>query len=160
LKVVTNTSPLILLAKIERLDLLGQLYETVLVPSSVYDEIRIRSGRETEKAQTLIQSNVFHLRRATADMVNSLPVDLGRGERETIALAIETDAGLVVIDDQEGRRIARNRGLRVTGTIGILVEARERGLIASIRKELDHLVEAGLWLSEAFYHRILNEFDE
>jgi predicted nucleic acid-binding protein len=131
LKVVTNTSPLILLAKIERLDLLGQLYETVLVPSSVYDEIRIRSGRETEQVQTLIQSNMLHLRRAIADMVNSLPVDLGRGERETIALAIETDADLVVVDDQEGRRIARNRGLRVTGTIGILIEARERGLIAS-----------------------------
>jgi predicted nucleic acid-binding protein len=134
LKVVTNTSPLILLAKIERLDLLGQLYETVLVPSSVYDEIRIRSGRETEQVQTLIQSNMLHLRRAIADMVNSLPVDLGRGERETIALAIETDADLVVVDDQEGRRIARNRGLRVTGTIGILIEARERGLIASSEK--------------------------
>lgn len=87
-------------------------------------------------------------------------MDLGSGEREAIALAIETRADLVVLDDQKGRRVARERGLSVTGTIGVLVEARERGVIPSIRHELDRLIEAGIWLDEAFYHRILKEFAE
>jgi predicted nucleic acid-binding protein len=75
-------------------------------------------------------------------------------------VALETHADLVVIDDLEGRQFARNLGLPLTGTIGILVEARERKLISSIRLELDHLIEAGMWLDEVFYHRILNEFSE
>lgn len=87
-------------------------------------------------------------------------MDLGSGEREAIALAIETRADLVVLDDQKGRRVARERGLSVTGTIGVLVEAREGGVIPSIRHELDRLIEAGIWLDEAFYHRILKEFAE
>jgi predicted nucleic acid-binding protein len=48
----------------------------------------------------------------------------------------------------------------VTGTIGVLIEAREKGLLVSIRRELDRLVEAGMWLDELFYHRILREFGE
>lgn len=46
------------------------------------------------------------------------------------------------------------------GTVGILIEAGERGIIPSVRRELDHLIEAGMWIDEAFYHRILQEFGE
>ena len=160
MKVITNTSPLLLLAKIGRLDLLGQLFKEVLVARAVYEEIKAKPGRETQEIKTLIQTKVLHLQEARIDIVRNLPVDLGKGERETIALAIGTNADLVVMDDQEGRRLARARGLPVTGTIGVLIEARERKLIASIRQEMDHLIEAGMWLDEVFYHRILQEFDE
>jgi len=66
----------------------------------------------------------------------------------------------VILDDQEGRRVACERDLSITGTVGVLVEARERGLIPSLRQELDRLIEAGMWIHEAFYHRILMEFGE
>ncbi len=66
----------------------------------------------------------------------------------------------MILDDQEGRRVACERGLSITGTVGVLVEARERGLIPSLRQELDRLIEAGMWIREAFYHRILQEFGE
>ncbi|HHV53354.1 MAG TPA: DUF3368 domain-containing protein [Synergistaceae bacterium] len=62
--------------------------------------------------------------------------------------------------DQQGRRVAYEKGLSVTGTLGILIEARERGMIPSVRCELDRLIEAGMWIDEAFYHRILQEFGE
>jgi len=52
------------------------------------------------------------------------------------------------------------KGLSVTGTLGIIIEARERGMIPSVRCELDRLIEAGMWIDEAFYHRILQEFGE
>ncbi len=111
MRVVCNTSPLILLAKIHRLDLLHRLYDEVLVPSKVLKEL-------------------------------------------------EAKADLIILDDKEGRRVARSKGLRVTGTLGLLIEARERGLIPSIRRELDRLIEAGIWINEALYHRILQEFGE
>lgn len=160
MKVITNTSPLLLLAKIRRLDLLRQLFDEILIAGAVYEEINAKLACETKEINVLIQTKVIYLREARTDIVKNLPVDLGKGERETIALAIETNADLVVMDDQEGRRLARSQGLSITGTVGVLIEARERKLVASIRQEMDHLIEAGMWLDEGFYHRILQEFDE
>jgi uncharacterized protein len=65
-----------------------------------------------------------------------------------------------MLDDQRGRRIAREKGLSVTGTVGVLIEARGRDMISSVQRELDHLIEAGMWIDEVFYHRILQEFGE
>jgi hypothetical protein len=83
-----------------------------------------------------------------------VPADLGDGEREAIALAIETEVDMIVLDDQQRRTVARVRNLAVTGTIGVLIEARGRDMIPSVRRELDLLIEAGMWIDEAFYHRI------
>jgi hypothetical protein len=160
LKVVLNTSPQILLAKIGRLDLLTQLYSDILIPASVLDELIAKPGGEIKKIQALIRAGDFQVQKAANENIDRIPADLGVGEREAIALAIEKNADLVILDDREGRKIARSRGLSVTGTIGVLVEARERSLIPSIRPELDRLIEAGMWLNEAFYHRILQEFGE
>lgn len=137
-----------------------QLFEEVLVAGAVYEEINAKLARETQEINVLITNGAIHLREARIDIIRNLPVDLGKGERETIALAIQTNADLVVMDDQEGRRLARSQGLLITGTIGVLIEAHERKLIASLRQEMDHLIEAGMWLDEVFYHRILQEFDE
>lgn len=72
-------------------------------------------------------------------------------QREAIALAIETVADLVVLDDQHGRRLARERAVSITGTVGLLIEARGRGMIPSVRRELDCLIEAGMWIDEVLY---------
>ena len=72
-----------------------------------------------------------------------LPIDLGQGEREAIALAIDSGADLVILDDQQGRLVSRDKGLSVTGTVGVLIEAKERGFIPSLRPEMDRLIEAG-----------------
>lgn len=160
MKVVCDTSPLILLAKIDRLDLLFRLYDDVVVPVSVLDEVTMRPSEETRAIESLVENQALQIRRGSPEVLESLSVDLGAGEREAIALAIETEADMVVLDDREGRRVARERELAVTGTIGILIEARARDMISSVRRELDRLVEAGLWIDEVFYHRILQEFDE
>jgi len=160
MRVVCDTSPLILLSKIRRLDLLAELYEEVIIPSSVLDEVGAKPGKEAEQIRALLQSPRFRLRKAMKRTLQELPSGLGRGEREAIALALETRADLVVLDDQQGRRVAREKGLSVAGTVGILIEAREQGRIPSVRRELDRLIEAGMWVDEAFYHRILQEFGE
>lgn len=160
MRVICDTSPLILLAKIGRLELLFQLYGQVVVPVSVLDEIRGRSTEETTAIESLVENQALEIQRGSPEALERVPADLGAGEREAIALAMETEADIVVLDDREGRRVARERDLPVTGTIGILIEARARDMIPSVRRELDRLIEAGMWIDEAFYHRILQEFDE
>lgn len=160
MSVICNTSPLILLAKIHRLDLLTQLYEELIIPEFVLDEITAKPGIEVEQIQARVQGREFQLRRARKRILETLPGDLGLGEQEAIALALETTADLVILDDQHGRRVARQRGLSITGTVGVLVQARRQGLIPSLRQELDHLIEAEMWIHEIFYHRILQEFGE
>lgn len=160
MRVICDTSPLILLVKIGRLELLFQLYGQVLVPVSVLDEIRGRSTEETTAIESLVENQALEIQRGSPEALERVPADLGAGEREAIALAMETEADIVVLDDREGRRVARERDLPVTGTIGILIEARARDMIPSVRRELDRLIEAGMWIDEAFYHRILQEFDE
>ena len=93
MRVICNTSPLILLAKIRRLDLLDQLYDKVSIPSSVLKEVEAKPGKETELIQSLLQRQKFHLRQATKRILEELPPDLGAGEREAIALALELITG-------------------------------------------------------------------
>lgn len=160
MRVVCNASPLILLAKIQRLDLLTQLYGEVLIPSSVLSEIEASPGKEAGQIQARLRSRKFQHHETTRLALEGVPVDLGLGEREVVALALETKADLVILDDQQGRRVAREKGLSVTGTVGVLIEAREQSMIPSVRRELDRLIEAGMRIDEAFYHRILQEFGE
>ena len=146
--------------KIGRIDLLRQLYEEVVIPASVLREIRAKPGTEGRPIGAFIRSHKFRLGRATRRALKAVPADLGAGEREAIGLAVEIGADLVVLDDQQGRQVAREKGLSVTGTIGILLEAWERSMISSMRRELDRLIEAGMWIDEGFYHRILQESGE
>ncbi len=158
--VVVNTSPLILLAKIGQLDLLAHLYNQVVLPKAVWAELLEKPSPETKQIEQLIEAGVLRPQKALPQSLSQVSPDLGRGEQEAIALAVQLQAALVILDDQEGRRIARQKSLVVTGTIGVLIEARERGLLSSIRRELDRLIEAGMWLDELFYYRILQEFGE
>jgi uncharacterized protein len=155
--VVSNTSPLILLTKIHRLDLLSELYAQVYIPEAVLSEVRAKRGAETDAIQGQIDRFLF-VTPVDPKIESVIPDTLGKGERSAIALALTVNAALIILDDQEARSIAVERGLKVTGTIGVLVEARARGLLRSLRSELDRLVEAGMWINEAFYHRLLSEF--
>ena len=160
MRVICDASPLILLAKVGRLDLLFQLYGQVVIPVSVLYEIRARSSGETAAIESLIENQTLEVQRGSQEALEGVPADLGAGEREAIALAIETEADMIVLDDQQGRDVARERDLAVAGTIGVLIEARGRDMIPSVRQELDRLIEAGMWIDEVFYHRILQELDE
>ena len=160
MRVVLNTSPLILLTKIGRVNLLNQLYDEVIIPDAVTKEIKVKSSRETLEVEMLLREGRFRNQRASQSFLQKIPADLGLGEREAIALGLEMAADLLILDDHRGRQVARGWNISTAGTIGVLVEDRDRGLIPSIRNELDHLIEAGMWVGEMFYHRLLREFNE
>jgi hypothetical protein len=124
------------------------------------DEIQARPGKETKAIRALLQNEPVEIKQASQVVLKRVPADLGTGERAAIALAIETKADLVILDDQQGRRIAQERDLSITGTIGVLIEAHGRNMIPSLPRELDRLIETGMWIDEVFYQRILQEFEE
>ena len=131
-----------------------------MIPKAVADEIGTKPGEENDQVQALLKKGTLQLKQVSEKILAELPIDLGRGEREAIALFIDSGADLVILDDRQGRLVSRDRGLSVTGTVGVLIEAKEKGFIPSLRPEMDRLIEAGMWISEVFYHRILKEYDE
>lgn len=160
MRVVSNTSPLILLSKIERLELLIQLYGEILVPPAVFAEIEEKPGPEVDAIRRVKEAGQIRVQSVADGDLRDVPAELGPGERESIALALGTGAELILLDDQEGRVLARRRGLAVSGTVGVLVEAKIRGHLASVRTELDRLVDVGFWLAESLYDRVLREVGE
>jgi len=154
MEVVSNSTPLIALSKIQRLDLLRHFFDTVSIPQEVYDEVVTRGGplygaEEVSRASWI---RVVTVENRTA--VDALYLNLDRGEAEAIVLAREMGA-LLIIDDRDGRNAASALGVSITGTIGILLLAAENGMI-TFKDELDALVAAGFRLSEREYNRILD----
>jgi len=89
-------------------------------------------------------------------VVAVLQRDLDRGEAETIALALEMGANLVLMDEREGRHMAQRLGLEVIGVVGILLAAKAEGLITAVQPLLDDLrYKAGFYLSDSLYTRVL-----
>ena len=158
--IVCDTSPLLLFARADRLGLLPALYQRVVVPGAVLQEVNVQADEPARQIQVHVQQDVFQRKEAQGRSLDAVGENMGRGERAAIALARELDAELVVLDDEQGRTEARRHGLSVTGSIGILIEAKERDVIASMRRELDRLVEEGLWIDEQLYDRVLREHEE
>jgi predicted nucleic acid-binding protein len=94
-------------------------------------------------------------------VVQLLERELHKGESETIALAIEQHPDVIFLDESEARRVASLYGLRMTGTIGVLIRAKFEGKILSLRDDLDKLRnEAGFWIDDELYHRVLRSSAE
>ncbi|MBW4650843.1 MAG: DUF3368 domain-containing protein [Kastovskya adunca ATA6-11-RM4] len=162
--VVSDTSPLNNLAAINQLHLLHQLYRTVLIPEAVYRELT--DPNFPIAGATEVQTIEWIQTRAVSDrtLVEALSNELDIGEAEAIALAVESQAEQVLIDERRGRLVATRLNLRYTGILGILVEAKSQGLIAEVKPLLDALVnDAGFWVAEPLYNSVLqlvNEIDE
>ena len=154
--VVSNTSPITNLAAIGQLNLLQQLYQQIVIPQAVYQELT-RYG-ETIPGAIEVQTLPWIQRQTVADrtLVTSLSYQLHEGESEAIALAIELNADWLLIDEQLGRKVASERGLRLAGIIGTLIEAKRRGFISAVKPYLDDLItRADFWVSQALYARVL-----
>lgn len=137
MKVVVDTSVLIALSCIGRLDLLRNLFTLVLAPRAVAEEY----GEPLPVWIKVLDVKNKQLVRALLELLH-------RGEAEAITLAIEADANIVILDDKKARSIARRLGLKMIGTVGILVLAKKQKLIDDIEAEINHLLQKSFYLSQ------------
>lgn len=133
--VVSNTSPLNYLALIDLAELLPTIFGRVLVPDAVLRELR--SPLAPAKVAAWIDSSPVWLESRSVLVPSDLK-SLGAGEREAIALAESFTDSLVLLDEKKARQVARQRGLAVTGTLGVLDVALKRGLV-DVSDALDRL---------------------
>lgn len=159
--VVADASPLIALARIKRLDLLRALFGTLLLPHAVRTEVT-GEGLDKAGAEKVLRADWIEERLiGDVRLVALLRRDLGAGEAEAIVLAREVGADLLLMDERLGREAAKRLGLRVTGLVGVLIEATERGLLpdaAAVVEELHR--QAGFWLSEDLRRLVLEKQDD
>jgi predicted nucleic acid-binding protein len=159
--VVSNTSPVTNLALIGRLDLLSRMYGSVTIPQAVWYELAIK-GAHLPSSQQVVNAPWLHVREVVnRALVLSLRQELDAGEAEAIALALEMNADLLLIDERIGRESALHFGLNYIGLIGVLQRARQRDIVPVLRPLLDVLrLQAGFWISEALYRRVLHDAGE
>ena len=153
-RVVVNTTPIIALSLISKLNLLHDLYGEVMIPPAVesevlFGELQSIGKEELQKAWWLRTVSLQDPHRA--DLLS----DLDRGEAEVIALAQELGADLLIIDERLARRHAQRLGLTLTGTLGILLKAKERSLVTSVAPLIDQLLDGGIFLSDALIDEAL-----
>lgn len=159
--VVSDTSPLINLAVVGALNLLHELYGQIIVPQAVYDEIVVQGKGQagSEELENLEWVEVKKV--ANYTVVKALEADLDIGEAEAVALAVETKADLLLMDERKGRAAAERLGIRYIGLLGVLVQAKHNGLIPAVGPIMDRLMtEAGFWISNDLYEYVLQTTSE
>ena len=157
MKVVANTTPLISLASIGKLEILKDIFGEIIIADAVYNEIKAKQGygySEIDTDYIKVQSiNGIAYR-------DFLLSQLDLGETETIILAKEIDANFVIIDENIAYKIASSSELNVVRTLSILLRAKEKGLIPALRPLLDEMILKGRWYSPRVYKTILEQAGE
>lgn len=148
-------------SKAGRLDLLQNVFGKVFIPQAVFEEV-VTEGAGRPGSGEIANTPWIRLRSVAGHTVAAgLAGKVGRGEAEAIALAQELGEDIpLLIDDRLGRRLAREMGLTVVGSAGVLVQAKARRVIPILSPVLDELRSLGLYLSDAARHEILVEADE
>jgi uncharacterized protein len=146
---VIDASPLIIFQRVGRLTILRDLFHPIVVPAAVAQEVSPGLGQlPTWIDERLILENPV------------VPRKIDRGERAAIALAMQIGADSIVLDDLPARRVATDLGLTVIGSLGLLVSAKQGGLIPAARPTMDAMIASGLYVSRRLYLEILEAAGE
>jgi len=156
--VVSDTSAITNLISVKQTELLFQLFGSIIIPQTVYDEL---SEYERQK-EYLDKANWIIVKAITGtEKLKKFQLVLDAGEAEAIILALEMKASLLIIEEKKGRKVAEEAGLKIIGLIGTLVLSKRKGLITKLKPILDQLVtEANFRINKSLYNRILHEVGE
>lgn len=158
--VVSNTSPILNLAIVNQLELLHRQFGKVLIPIAVLDELKVDEERPGFQAiREAISSGRIQVQETSNEPLSQLlKQTLDRGEAEAIALAIDLNADWILLDEREGRKVAKSLGLKVTGVLGILLRAKQLGEIESLQPVIDELInKAGFRVAPELLTQILTK---
>ena len=159
-KVVSNSSPIIHLAKIGKLFLLREYFNTIMVPESVFKEC-VAEGKDRKEVEAIKKAEWIRMAEVQdKKLVKLLQSSLDDGESEAIALSLESGADLILLDDSDAREKARIYGLTVTGALGVLLRAKKDRKISSLKENIIKLRESGFWVSDFVEERLLEASGE
>ncbi len=136
MKVVSDTSPIIAFSNLGKLHILKALFNRITIPRAVYDELCEGEPFQLEEWIDVEEIN-------DRARYNMLRPELDHGESEAIVLYFEKGMELFLVDDGEARKTAERFGIKITGTGGLLLLAKQQGLISSVRSEIDKLEKEG-----------------
>ena len=152
MKIISNTGPIIALAKVKKLALLKEIANDVLISVAVYRELFAKIGEESEFIEAAIADfiKIIDVKEKAIDRKIEMAIaNLDEGEKQTIALASTFNEPIVVLlDDRAGRQVAKELEFPTTGSIGILLRLKEKGLIEKVGVILEEMRSRGYWLSD------------
>lgn len=156
--VVSDTTSVISLMKAGQLELLRQLFGVVYIPEAVYRELTDNEAfpeevRMVQECEFLYMQKVDN-GKSVAILQNFTGLDAG--ESEAIILADEMNSDVLLMDERKGRQVAKKLGIRITGTIGILTQAFDEGILTKedVERCIERLKESGIRISEKLYQRL------
>ena len=155
---VSDTSPISNLASVGRLNLLHDLYHDVWIPEAVRGELlRISDAAVREEIARAIRGEWLKVRAANnTSLIHLLTGELDAGEAEAIALALQLEASCLLLDEREGRTLAKQLDLRVVGVLGILLRAKAKGMLPAVKPEIDALrAKAHFFISRDLETKVL-----
>jgi len=158
-EVVIDASPLITLFRSQQAELLTQLFSNIWVPDAVWQEVT-NSTYNDSASQGVVTSN--WLKQVTVNKIHEVisQQNLGSGESEVLSFALTHPKVRAMLDDHAARRCAKNIGVSTLGTGGMLILAKQRGIIQSVGKSLQALRAAGLWLSDDLIQMLITKAGE
>lgn len=158
--VIADTTPVISLLKIKRLDLLQKLFGEVFIPDAVYKEL---TSDKRFASEAYAVTNASYIRAVSVSNPGAVRIlrmaeGLDQGESEAIVLTDELQADVLLMDEAKGRAVSGRMGITVMGTVGILISAYEDGLITSeeARMCIDGLQKSGRHIGERHYRMLLD----
>lgn len=156
--IISDTSVITYLIQLEKLYLLKNLFDEIIISPKVEEELLRISNQES----ILKQSTWIVVRKLKDErLFNQLLQELDPGEAESIALAVELEADLLLIDEKRGRKIAEQYNIRITGLLGILIQSKEEEIIMELKPTLDKLIyELNFRISPNLYQTILKKVNE
>ncbi len=159
-ELVINTTPLLsLLAGLGNLDVLPFLYSRVYVPFEVCQEILV-GGKSSFGVDAFVRDTWLAKQTQPIKISPLLRNSLDLGEASVIELALQKNIPLVCIDETAGRRVARLSGLELTGTVGLLLKAKQKGYQLSVSEALQSMRSHGIWLSDKLVQLALMESEK
>ena len=159
-EIICNATPLIAFARIGQLPLMNKVVGQVVIPEAVAEEIATYEGNMQGRINLLQESWIQVESLQSGEQMQLLLPILDRGEAEVIALALEKQAKLVLIDELTGRKVAESLQLKVTGSVGLLIRAKQLGEIAAVKPLLEAMHEAGVYFSQRFIDSVLQYLGE
>jgi predicted nucleic acid-binding protein len=149
----SDTSPIIALALCDKLDLLDKLFDRIIIPQAVFNELAIPNKPQSAKIIEWAKDKIISVKDTAT--VKALSLNLDLGESEAMSLYWEINADFLLIDEKRGRSVALRNGVKIVGTIGILLSAKQKGFITSIKPFLDTLRLNNYHISDILYHQYL-----